>query len=72
MNSGSYYVYLDSDYDYIGQFNGGIICQGGLGIGCDLDKLIPIVINANDDIQTVDFDVIEKAKITGKVNNYYY
>ena len=69
LSSGSYFVYLDNDYDYIGQFNDSIICQGGLGIGCNLNDLIPIMIDATDGIQTVDFDVIEKAKITGTVKN---
>ena len=69
LSHGSYFVFLDSDYDFIGQFNGGILCQGGLGIGCNLNDLIPVEINANNGIQTVDFDVIEKAKITGKVKN---
>ncbi|WP_223789126.1 carboxypeptidase-like regulatory domain-containing protein [Marinicella meishanensis] len=69
LSPGSYFVYLDSEYDYIAQFNGGIICQGGLGIGCNLNQLIPIEIDATNGIETVDFNVIEKAKITGKVKN---
>ncbi|MEZ5471629.1 MAG: carboxypeptidase-like regulatory domain-containing protein [Marinicella sp.] len=67
LSSGHYFVLLNHNYNYVSQFNGGVLCEGGLGVGCDLGDLIPIILDENGYIDDVDFTVIEKARIQGRL-----